>query len=560
MAGRNNACEMKDSLSLTKFDWLVILVSMALYYLLVREYIGAVDDVMYGYMRINGHIQWDRPVTSIFDALRSQCEDFYSRNGRFVVHTVVQYLCGMSWGRSMFFFVSTLFFGILLCGLFKTIRALNAGQCQPILAILILFTLIPVPGQTYFGNIAFTANYLWTSAVSIWVIYWFIRLRSGRKYGMWHMAGMILIGAIGGAMHEGFSLPISGMLFIQILLDREKAFANKALLFFCIAYWIGTLSTVLAPANFLRSSETTYLVGYGQGIFKKIVTVTFGLLKGEYVVRLFVIISIICAVWRKKLHGEIKALSAFFVVGLLSLAFDIFVAYIGCHQLTPLALMTTVILGSFAAKVRFGNQKLNVILNCMAGLVVIVFFVTALDTRAELKKAWEEMHKDLSRPEVGYGNGARLLEIVDSTPNPVIRLTSSKDAMLHLQSNHWFETLSAVIASNMADAVNVKHILPDRMCVIFGNCKDSNALSDNVFACGSYLIARVPKDKDDDIVLEYSYKPGFAGKIKRLVGFRPAVEHYQAPRNAHEFSDSLYRYVPIFVNPDRIESCALRGI
>lgn len=432
---------------LSILDLGVILIASVLYYLLISQYIGAVDDIMYRYMRIDGHIRWDIPVNSFSDAILSQSEDYFSRNGRFLVHTIVQYLCGMSWGKYVFFLLSTIVFGLFLAGLIKIIKCINNGRCQPVFVFVLLMTLVPIPGQTLMGNMSFTLNYLWTSTASVWILYLYNLARIKQlKFSGWHKYAIFPFFFIAGCMHEGFSLPISGFMLLAICLDKKCR--TKIILSISITYWMGTIITAFSPANFLRSAEASYLAGYGQSFIQKTIFVFTGLIGNEYLVWIFIISSVI-VVWNRRHNPQyFNQYLPYITVGALALAFDIFVAYVGPHQLTPVALMGTIIVGAMGSsfKISYHKPVLEVI-NSGFAILIAFFWLNAFELRRELTEAWTEMHEKAATTNEEYAYGDKLLAIIGNNPSHILRFTSSRDAMLHVQNNHWFETLTSVLAT-----------------------------------------------------------------------------------------------------------------
>lgn len=545
--------EVKAYYSLTKYDWALIVVLIIAYYFMIRQYICAVDDVMYSYFRTSSGIDWSRPITSLCDAINSQKTDYFTRNGRVEIHTIVQLFCSMWWGRQVFFVLSSLAFGSLIGGVIKTIRYLNNGRCLSVLSFVVLLFLVPIPGQTFMGNIAFSMNYLWTSAASVWIIYFFLRIKDGAQYNTVVLWLIVLFAICAGAMHEGFSLPISGMMFFYLCFNFKKA--PKPLIYLIVAYWLGTLLTVTAPANFSRANETSYLLGYGQSFVGKAITVTTSLLKGQLLVQLFVLICIVGLIFRKRMVNIINAYWYFVVIGLLVLSFDIFVAYVGEHQLTPLAVATSIIIvGSVSRLIVLQSARTQIIINCALIVMSGIFYVSVLNTRIQIKQEWDRMHEVCSKSGETYANAHDLFLVINDIPDYKRGYEPIRDLMLHTCNKHFFEKLTSVMATNGRDPEKIQTVLPDSKENITALCSSADSISQYIYFANNYYVIRTPLGYDlANSMLNYVYKPGIFGALLRKFGRQGAIQTLTPTMSAHAFSDENYQYSIVFLEPERIE-------
>lgn len=534
-----------------RFDMVVIIIATILYYFLIRVYIGAVDDIMYAFLRHDGTIDWNQPIDSIAKAIQSQTEDYFTRNGRVVIHTIVQYLCGISWGREAFFILSSLFFGLLLWGIKKiTVILTGKNGGYSLLSLIVLMTLMPSPGQTMIANIAFTANYLWTSCATTWVIYYFLRIKNGTKYSRNSKVFLIILFLLSGSLHEGFSIPVSGMMFIYLCLYLRKS--NKILFLTTIAYWIGALPIVFAPSNFHRAAESTFLAGYGMGFFQKITFVSFGLLKEEYLIGLFLLCFIVFLMRRSKMYKTSNFLPLF-LIGFIALAFDIIVAYVGCHQLTPIALVTSIIVTAYLSKIIIWGRRTFIIVNASLIVIVGIFYSKIYCVRSEMRLYWDNMHTEIYNG--NYIIGDQLLNLSYSTSQSVLRFTQARDVLMHVQNKHYFEKLSSVIATGNFD--KIKAVIPDSPTNILKICNKDNLMVKNLYNAGNYIICQVPQDEKDNLIVEYIYHPGLLGKIKRGLGVSLTKQNYEIASDAHVFTDSTFVYLPIYIKPTSLDYITL---
>ena len=160
--------------SFKKYDWIFLAVIGVTFFLLIQQYIPALEDFHYRFKRPI-RPNWEI-VTSFNEAVQSQCEDYYTTNGRVVIHTFVQWFCGQD-NPVGFFLLSTFAFVLLIMGMLYLIRKRgNAYLFEVPLLFILLLLLTPDIGTSYLGHIAFVVNYLWSSALYVWFIIAFLKV------------------------------------------------------------------------------------------------------------------------------------------------------------------------------------------------------------------------------------------------------------------------------------------------------------------------------------------------------------------------------------------------
>ena len=75
--------------SFSKWDYLFFAICGIAYFFLIRQYIPCVEDLIYRFSKVD-----ETPILSLWDAIVSQMYDYLHLNGRFLVHTLVQWFCG----------------------------------------------------------------------------------------------------------------------------------------------------------------------------------------------------------------------------------------------------------------------------------------------------------------------------------------------------------------------------------------------------------------------------------------------------------------------------------
>jgi hypothetical protein len=359
---------------------------------------------------------------------------------------------------------------------------------------------------------------------------------------------------LAGWQHEGFSLPIAGMMFFYLCLNRKNV--SKQMLWFVFAYWIGTLLCATAPSNYLRSNETTYLVGYGQSFASKVIMVSTGLLKGQLLVQTFVVLCFVLYVYQRK-NKDLKISSYWYLAlfGALSLCFDIFVAYIGVHQLTPIALAVTLILAGFISRVElFRDKKVMRSINLVLALGFVIFYSATLDARCRIRYAWDEILRQAAIPGVEYINSYNADAEIKKIPPIILNYTDVRDLQIHISNGHYFETLIGVLATNGSNPDKIKTVLPNSKENIVESCSQSNMLSESLYDGGDYIIARVPAERCVATMnINYVYHPGFVGTLLRKLGRQGAIQTYSLTFNEHTFTADGYCYAIVYINPQSLD-------
>lgn len=94
-----------------------------MYYSLIRQYIGPVDDVIYKFKYEVGGMYYYSPIKHINDVFESQYNAYTDTtgkvyaNGRFVIYSIVQCLTSFIVGKECYYVLSTIIFVLLLIGL-----------------------------------------------------------------------------------------------------------------------------------------------------------------------------------------------------------------------------------------------------------------------------------------------------------------------------------------------------------------------------------------------------------------------------------------------------------
>ena len=282
-----------------------------------------------------------QPVTSFYDAIVSQSRDYFKTNGRFIVHTIVQYLCGTK-NMKQFVIINTIVFSVFTL-LFILLSCPTKIKITNLLLILSsIWIILPHKGLTFLGNITCSVNYLWACTITLLFILLFDKsLKQNNKPIVIAITSIFAI--IAGSIQESFSLGISGALLLYLFLNHKTI--NKQTSILSIAYITGTLICMMTPANFRRFDDIN-----GMGFHSHCIL---GILSSPPIILLFIVFIILIT---KGLLLKIIQDNFIIVTSIIiNLAFIIFVAYNGRHQLTSINVLCLILILRIWIKYAYNN-------------------------------------------------------------------------------------------------------------------------------------------------------------------------------------------------------------
>lgn len=471
------------------FVWLGI-IAIA-HYIQVRLYVGPVEDMIYQYVSSPDGPLFDNPISSLHDAFLSQCNDYFYVNGRFLNHVVVQYLCGMSWGKEFFFVLDSLFFAGIILGIVVLIRDYCEKTFADIWVVLfLLIWLSPHQGLTLLGHIAFGVNYVWGGCSSLW---FFILWKYCQKNELHRFLRPIIVLAslMVGSLHEGFSLPISAGLFLYYALDYRRFRGFGA--WIAVAFWIGTCFVTFAPANFVRfHALSAARVEENVPLIYKALRMAKNLLFGSRAVDIFTALCIVGVF--PKYKGFIKQHIAEIMVPAVVIAFAMFVAWADVHQLMPLVFFVIVLVCSFVYNLLDFRQH---ILSIIVGIVIVVsiipgYFEVYRD-RVILKERWDCFFDQSKNVTLDYCNAKEILTFCNDVNSSYVGYTDIGYCTMQLKGNRYLEQITLAEFRN-DHAIQKTAVLPDAKEVIMRGCVEENAINDSVYILGNLHIKVMPLD------------------------------------------------------------------
>lgn len=139
-------------------------------------------------------------------------------------------------------------FSLLIYLMLRLISLRTTNFLSPLLISVFAWAVwIVLPWEDGIASSCFFFNYVWSSTFNLAFIYLILSHRHPQSRNR-IIAGTALA-LIAGAMHEGFSLPISGLLIAIIACDYSKSRKIKPSLYIPIAtYWLSTIVVSASPA------------------------------------------------------------------------------------------------------------------------------------------------------------------------------------------------------------------------------------------------------------------------------------------------------------------------
>lgn len=529
---------MRQLLILFKKHYIIFLIIGICFYLLNQFSPFISDDYFYTF--IKGSKQ---PIESLNDAIKSQTYDYFHYNGRFIIHVIVQYFCGVL-GIQIFQILNSICF-VFLCIAVTIILRPEFHKVSKI-NISILFVLLIFCSRTahiFLGNISGAVNYLWTSCI---ILYFFViySYNKNTNHKTFYHILIFIGGIISGSLQESFSFGLSIALFIYYCYNNKSV--NRANKWLIIGFWIGTIICIFSPANFLRLSKT------GEGNFDLIAYIirTYNLILNSGILILLVIVLIFSFFQNKTKtvffikHNIIWILSIIF-----NTAFVILIAYTGPHQLTSIRLFSIILLMKWLYT--FCDDfiiKYNKWITIICSIILVILYIPIYQYRYEINRG----HKELVK------NAYMTKDHIIIAPE-YCRCCVAKDDWIahnftHQEIYRQFskEGLSAVI-TQAKDINYIRSILPATKLHISKSCTEKNKKQENIYRAPEkyYYIVRIPLERNiNNINIEIFSKPTIAGRIKGWI-FHSNNLTYDRKKvtDLDYFSDEQYYYIIVYDKP-----------
>ena len=294
------------------------------------------DDVFYAFF-----CEIPKRIESFTDIFWSQIDHYFYRNGRFLIHCIVQMFCAI-WGLKAFYVVNTIVFLCFLYLIYWYIlqRTKNDSALLSI-TLLSLLLFLPQWNYTIIGYVSGAVNYLWCAVFyMLFIIFYENERKKQRSVNTLYGIAYFLLSLIVGSLQESFCIGISGY-FLYYYIKNPKLFKGSVIPI-VIGFLIGSAIVVVAPGNLVRVErevpDTFILIRFVKNFF-----FLFG--GGGKVLVLFV--GTIVFMWLKKrniLISFYKEYELLFGIMFFNILFLVFVAFNTHRQLMSVNLYATILL------------------------------------------------------------------------------------------------------------------------------------------------------------------------------------------------------------------------
>lgn len=227
---------------------LIFIFAMISFALLDTERVSTGDDLGYMFANTTIHSGDGERIESVMDIVKTQASHYMNCNGRFIIHGVTQLFVSLLPGW-VFVLCNALMFALLWYLSLSLLRLNDSASGIKVALLLMIWLCVPRPGVTMLSLVAFSVNYLWGAVVTLLFLL-MLRKSAGGLRCPWIYA---LVAFLIGTMHEGYSLPVSGALFILAFFRRYRKYKSQRWL--VIPYWLGTCVLLISPGNFSHAGQ-----------------------------------------------------------------------------------------------------------------------------------------------------------------------------------------------------------------------------------------------------------------------------------------------------------------
>lgn len=280
------------------------------------------DDFLYRFELAEGVSDDElQPIKGLMSIIRSQYHHYSSWNGRFVPHTIVQFVLQFDkWlfniGNSMMY----VYLGLLVAKIVARITRSSIDVYTLISIYILMFILIPSFGQTVLW-ISGAVNYLWMSVIYLSFYYYNIEARKDN-------AGTIikasLLGFLAGATNENSGPAI---ILMVILLAIYSYYKDKKIYLWritgIITSLIGFALILFAPAAAKRVAERNEVSISLSVLFKKIEMINSYLLKNYWIFFTLIILLLFILLLKNIITTDILINISFLIIGFLGSTYSL---------------------------------------------------------------------------------------------------------------------------------------------------------------------------------------------------------------------------------------------
>lgn len=299
------------------------------------------DDLGYMFTDSRLHAGDGYPVGNLVDIIDTQRSHFLTTNGRFIVHSVVQFFVAIA-GTDIFRIINSIMFAtlwwacMLLC--FPP-RRRTPGK--GIVTALLMWLMLPRPGVTMLSLVAFAVNYLWCGVANLLYLVMLRKWHGGHTGTTLAVRCLLFAAAMAaGSLQESYSLPVAGILLVLLCMRRLMLRGGEGAL--VAGYGCGAIVLLCAPGNYSH-------LAVGGGLTSAGLANKIGSLGAELATSPLLMLALVIVIWAiadrhecgKFCHRHIIFLGAILIALLLAA-----LSYTAVRQLFAPSLFCTCVFAS----------------------------------------------------------------------------------------------------------------------------------------------------------------------------------------------------------------------
>lgn len=449
------------------------------FYLLAQFNLFAGDDFRYA-------CTWDGGrINNLNEVFERELIEYNSWGGRFVIHSFVSAFAAL-WGMPLYEVCSSILFSLLIASLVFLCFRKNDTRMIPIVLLLMVFS--NVTFKFFLGNIAFSANYLWSSAFVLFYVYLLEKTSKFIVKSRLTVVILLCYGIFTGALQETYSIgcSVASLLFLCVNWKQLPKTTKTLVIGFCI----GASFLLLAPGNFGRQSGLNHSDSWVMEHFVYLCRVLFD----GYV--LFFLVFILGISWRKERQRTIDFCREnlfYFIAIIVSLGFAIVIFYAGDRQMLCPIFFSIILICRWIKE--FNNRSLIHLLNPVAIISIILIMIAYIPIyqfRKEVYQAYDEMldSADIATGTIVSKHFDRVSYMHRNWLQDKFSYTEMDDRMQMDAYSRWMSN------SNDIKAITLR--LPDSKDHIVSACNLENKVDDYIFheVGNYYYILRIPFEEE----------------------------------------------------------------
>lgn len=427
------------------------------------------DDVFYAFF-----CEIPKRIESFSDVFRSQIDHYFFRNGRFLIHCIVQMFCAI-WGLKAFYVVNTIVFLFFLYIVYWYILQRTKND-SALLSITLLSLLLFLPQWKYtiIGYVSGAVNYLWCALFYMFfIIFYENERKKQRSVNTLYKIAFFLLSLIVGSLQESFCIGISGY-FLYYYFINPKLFKGSVIPI-VIGFLIGSAIVVAAPGNLVRVEreipDTFILLR-----FVKNFLFLFG--GGGKVLVIFV--GTIILMWFKKrdlLISFYKEYELLFFVMFFNILFLVFIAFSNYRQLMSINLYAIILLVILLYQFYgYFITKYHLVINFLIIVFLIYSSIHIYNDRKDISNAYNELWENARVAKNGI--------VVDEKYDSILTTKNNWYTKKFTRRQYLgdFERLwMGYYFTDGKDAQHCKVVLPDKPDVIVNYCVPEFQVSKDVY-------------------------------------------------------------------------------